>query len=100
MKQRAKRFNLPADSKYYNKKRFLKMMLQQEMRCGCCGKKMNLNYGRRRRITVDRINPRLGYVKGNVGLICMRCNRIKNNATLKELRLIRRYMLNAKRGCK
>jgi hypothetical protein len=93
IKQRAVRFNVPADPKYYNKKRFLKMLSQQEMRCKCCGKKMTLTWGYRRRVTVDRINPRLGYVKGNVGLICLRCNRMKNNATLKELRLIRLYML-------
>ena len=34
--------------------------------------------------TIDRINPNLGYVRGNVWVISHRANRIKNNATLKE----------------
>ena len=32
----------------------------------------------------DRINPDLGYIKGNVAIISMRANRIKNNGTAKE----------------
>ena len=31
--------------------------------------------------SIDRIIPELGYVKGNVQIICMLANRIKNNAT-------------------
>ena len=38
--------------------------------------------------SLDRINPKLGYVKGNVRIISNRANRIKSDATLKELRLI------------
>ena len=31
--------------------------------------------------SIDRIIPELGYVKGNVQIICMLANRIKSNAT-------------------
>lgn len=43
------------------------------------GKNMNNS------VSLDRINPDLGYVKGNVMVISQKANRIKNNATKKEL---------------
>ena len=42
--------------------------------------------------SVDRIVPHLGYVKGNVQIISMRANRIKNDATPDELRKVADYM--------
>lgn len=38
--------------------------------------------------SIDKIIPELGYVKGNVWIISNKANRIKNNATLEELRLL------------
>jgi len=35
--------------------------------------------------TLDRIDPSRGYVPGNVWVISMKANRIKNNATVDEL---------------
>jgi hypothetical protein len=42
--------------------------------------------------TMDRIVPSLGYVRGNVQVISFRANRLKNNATLDEIRKIVAYM--------
>lgn len=42
--------------------------------------------------SLDRIVPRLGYVKGNVCVISMRANRIKSDATADELRRIVNYI--------
>lgn len=39
-------------------------------------------------MSIDRIDPRKGYTPDNVWLISMRANRIKNDATPEELRLI------------
>jgi hypothetical protein len=38
--------------------------------------------------TVDRIIPELGYTKNNIIVVSMKANRIKNNATLDELKKV------------
>lgn len=43
--------------------------------------------------SIDRIIPELGYVKGNIKVICRRANRIKNDATPDELYKVWQYAL-------
>jgi hypothetical protein len=38
--------------------------------------------------SLDRIDPDKGYVRGNVQIISWRANRLKNNATIEEMRLM------------
>jgi hypothetical protein len=38
--------------------------------------------------SLDRIDPSLGYIKGNVRVISARANLLKNDATVAELRLV------------
>mgnify|MGYP007075817688 CR=1 FL=1 len=42
----------------------------------------------RRNYSLDRIDSSKGYIKGNVWVISLRANRIKNDSTPQELRLI------------
>lgn len=42
--------------------------------------------------SIDRIVPDKGYVQGNVKIISMRANRLKNDSTLTEIKSILRYM--------
>ena len=42
--------------------------------------------------TLDRFVPELGYVKGNICVISMKANRIKNNATLDDIQKIADWM--------
>jgi len=42
--------------------------------------------------SLDRIDITKGYVKGNVKVISIKANRLKNNATLEETRKILKYM--------
>lgn len=42
--------------------------------------------------SLDRIRPELGYVKDNVQVISTRANRIKNDSTPEEMRLLADYM--------
>lgn len=36
--------------------------------------------------SLDRVRPELGYVKGNVRVVCYRANQLRSDATLEELR--------------
>jgi hypothetical protein len=42
--------------------------------------------------SLDRIRAELGYVTGNIAVISMRANRIKNNGTAAEHEAIARFM--------
>jgi hypothetical protein len=41
---------------------------------------------------VDKLIPKLGYVAGNVYLICKRCNMLKSDGDLQELEAIVHYI--------
>lgn len=46
--------------------------------------------------SIDRIDNTKGYIKGNVCIISMRANKLKNNGTMEEHRKIVEYMLSHK----
>jgi hypothetical protein len=44
--------------------------------------------------TLDRINPRLGYVKGNVEFVCMLANHMMSNANGNDLKRFSKWINN------
>lgn len=63
--------------------------------CECCGVGMDFSFKNqvnRHSPTVDRIIPELGYVVGNIAIICWKCNVIKKDATLSELKNLLAWM--------
>lgn len=57
--------------------------------CACCG--VEKPVGGRAGLQIDRINNTFGYLRGNIALLCYRCNRLKNSASLADLRLLVAY---------
>lgn len=48
--------------------------------------------------SLDRIRPELGYVPGNIIVISNRANRLKSDASVKELRDIASFYATLRRG--
>ena len=48
--------------------------------------------------SLDRHNPKLGYVKGNIVVMSNRANMLKNDASIEELEKVLRYLKNTKGG--
>lgn len=71
--------------------------LSSNPNCECCGKLLDISFksdgkANENSPSMDRVNPTGGYVKNNVAILCWRCNRIKQNATSQELRVIADFM--------
>lgn len=52
----------------------------------CPALNVEFKYGTPYAMSLDRINPGLGYVKGNVQVICRKANLMKQDASIEELR--------------
>jgi hypothetical protein len=69
-------------------------------KCAISGIDLELYSDRRLPIAaeVDRTIPELGYTKGNVAWVSRRMNRLKDNATIKELQLVIDYLKDKLNG--
>jgi len=68
---------------------FVKWYDSQEKVCVYCGVKenemkplgiesgINKNYAQIKRLTIDRVDPKVGYLEDNIVLACILCNRVK-----------------------
>ena len=63
--------------------------------CPVFGRKLFIGVGERHEFSpsLDKIIPKLGYVKGNIRVISWRANRIKSDGSLKELQALCAYIL-------
>ncbi len=55
---------------------------------------VNQGHAKEDSMTLDRIVPELGYVKGNVAVISFKANTIKSNATVEELKKVIEWLQN------
>lgn len=76
---------------------YLEIRLKNSPFCECCGKKLDIDFKKDKKFndnspSIDRIDPKIGYIKSNVAILCWRCNKHKQDATSKELRIIADYI--------
>lgn len=93
--KRAKAMNLPFDEEALSIRRLADWLARQPC-CACCGRPFDLalkgSGPADASPSLDRFDPKIGYVIGNVELICWRCNVTKRDATADELRVIAEWM--------
>jgi hypothetical protein len=94
--ERSRERGLPFDSDYFTVDRLMSW-LANDPRCECCNCTLDVGFKFDRVVrdaspSLDRMVPELGYVKGNVSLICWRCNRIKGIATADDLERVAVWM--------
>ena len=71
---------------------------QKPLNCPCCGIRINYRVSGTTKHPIpdgpslDRVDTTRGYVRGNVEVICWRCNALKRDSTLSELKAIVAYM--------
>jgi hypothetical protein len=61
--------------------------------CPVLGTPLNFSGGQETIPSLDKMIPVKGYVPGNVYVISLRANRLKNDATLREIIAVANYML-------
>ena len=96
MRDRARVKGREFDSNYFTVS-YLMKRLSAQSNCECCGNPLDISFKADRKFnesspSIDRVDPTKGYVKGNIAILCWRCNRIKQDATPQELRRIAVFM--------
>ena len=88
VKYRAKKFNIPFNLELSD------IIIPTE--CPLLGIPIYKTKGRVKNNTpsLDKINPSLGYVKGNIWVISWKANRTKSNLSIEELRMFCNNILN------
>ena len=90
---RSKELGLAFDCDFFTRSFFYDELTKNPF-CECCGKEFYFSGDglSMDAPSVDRLRPAVGYVKGNVSIICWRCNKIKRDASLDELKILLRWM--------
>lgn len=99
MKTRAKKAGVPFDSDYMTPP-LLEELLRSNKTCPCCNVELLQGYNPKGVVTAtspsfDRILPKLGYVRGNLALLCHRCNGLKSNMSIEDLERILKWLRSA-----
>lgn len=77
------------------------LMMNPAVTCACCGANLDYSLGHKKgnhwrnypySPSLDRIDNRLGYTAKNTRVICLRCNVVKKDSTLHELKTVVAYI--------
>ena len=95
MRERSARLNLAWEADAFTVEKLVEWLRRQEA-CECCGRTFRLRPEGKAKSdsspTIDRLVPALGYVTGNVALLCWRCNNLKRDASADELETVVRWL--------
>jgi len=95
MRNRSNHSDIKFDSDFFTVE-YLISRLSKNSNCECCDKKLDIDFRKNKIVdnspSVDKVDPKKGYTKNNVAIICWRCNRQKTDATPNELRMIADYI--------
>lgn len=96
MVERSRLLNIPFDKEILTIP-YLMDWLIQSPKCECCSQQLDIDFKNDNKFrgnspSMDRFIPLVGYVIGNVALLCWRCNNLKRDASSSELRRIADWM--------
>ncbi len=92
MVARALELGIPMDINFFSVP-VLTIWIANNRNCQSCGVEFVFSSKDRNRThSVARFVPILGYVRGNVAIICWRCNNLKRDATADELQTVVNWM--------
>ena len=96
MKDRSRNREWKFDNDYFSVG-YLMGRLSHNPNCECCNKPLDISFKSNRSFnenspSMDRVDPKKGYIKGNVAILCWRCNKLKQDANSQELRMIANFM--------
>lgn len=89
-KERAKKQGVPFGLTLEETRRIVEPMV-----CECCGRRLAVSdrVHTEESPSLDRFDPSRGYTKENVAVLCYRCNYLKADASVEEIRRILNWMV-------
>lgn len=96
MRERARELGLAFDDEHFTVSRLMGW-LSGSPTCECCRRVLDVGFKHDAQKhddspSMDRFAPELGYVAGNVALLCWRCNNLKRDASAAELECVAAWM--------
>lgn len=85
------------EGREYDREYLFEVAANPPENCPCCGRPIDYSLkgetsAMSDRPSFDRINSDKGYVRGNVVVICNRCNTLKGNMGVAELKMLIAYV--------
>ena len=96
MRDRARKKNVEFDKDFFTVKYLMNRLLENPL-CECCKTELDIGFKQNKKFndkspSMDRVNPKMGYTRNNVAILCWRCNKHKQDASASELRMIADFM--------
>lgn len=96
MRDRARKKSLCFDKDFFTVE-YLMKRLSENPYCQCCKTPLDIGFKVDGKFhdnspSMDRVDSTKGYIRGNVAILCWRCNKHKQDSTSSELRMIADFM--------